>query len=144
MKRLLVLLLLALPLSAAQHVEDLHWMTGHWAATIGDVEMEEHWTAPGGSMMLGMHRDVRKGRGTFEFLRIVQTKDGITLHAQPSGGAATQFRLADMMHNYVVFENPKHDFPQRISYELKEGKLCARVEGGRSEPEEWCWARVTP
>ena len=144
MKRLLLLLLLAFPLSAGQHVEDLHWMTGHWAATIGDVEMEEHWTAARGGMMLGMHRDLRKGRAMFEFLRIVQTKDGITLYAQPAGAPAIQFPLADMMQHYVIFENPKHDFPQRISYELKEGKLCARVEGSRGEPEEWCWARVTP
>jgi hypothetical protein len=142
MKRLLFLLLvIATPLSAGQHVENLHWMAGRWAATINEVQMEEHWSAPAGSMMVGMHRDVLNGSATFEFLRIVQTSAGITLHAQPAGGAATEFPLVDMMENYVVFANPKHDFPSRITYELRDGKLCAKVEGKGGEPEEWCWER---
>ena len=30
----------------------------------------------------------------------------------------------------VVFENPQHDFPQRIIYRLeKDGSLLARIEG---------------
>ena len=29
----------------------------------------------------------------------------------------------------MVFENPKHDFPQRIRYRLKGDTLHARIEG---------------
>ena len=45
----------------------------------------------------------------------------------------------------VAFENPTHDFPQRIIYFKKGDKLCARIEGkmqGKEAAEEWCWSRV--
>jgi hypothetical protein len=34
----------------------------------------------------------------------------------------------------VVFENPRHDFPQRVAYRLDpDGVLQARIEGQRGE-----------
>ena len=41
--------------------------------------MEEHWTAPKGNSMIGLHRDVGKGRTlVFEFLRIEQQGDRLS------------------------------------------------------------------
>jgi len=45
----------------------------------------------------------------------------------------------------IVFENLEHDYPQRILYWRDGEKLCARTEGeidGKSESEEWCYARI--
>lgn len=47
----------------------------------------------------------------------------------------------------VLFENPKHDWPQRILY-WREGEdtLAARAEGdqnGTSRAAEWRWTRRT-
>src|SRR5688572_31525415 len=82
---LLLSLALALPLCAETKLSDLAWMSGHWAATIDDVEMEELWTPPRGGVLLGLHRDISKKRTSFEFLRIAETKDGIVFLAQPGG-----------------------------------------------------------
>lgn len=151
MKRLIVLLaLFALPAFAADpKIDDLQWMAGHWAATIDGVEMEEQWLAPSGGLILGVHRDVRRddkgGRAiSFEFLRIAMTKDGIAYLAQPGGQPATAFKLVSSTPGKVVFENPAHDFPTRILYWLKDGKLCAAIEGkmdGKDVREEWCWSK---
>jgi hypothetical protein len=142
MKRLLLCLALALPLSAAT-VNDLAWMAGHWKGTSDGTAMEEIWTAPGGGMLLGMHRDVgANGRAFFEFLRIEETKEGLVYLAQPKGAVPTAFRMVELSDRRVVFANPQHDFPQRIIYSLQDGRLCARVEGENGRPEEWCWTRA--
>lgn len=122
-------------------VADLSWMAGHWSATIDGVQMEEVWTAPDGGMLLGLHRDVKNGRAQFEFMRIARTEEGIFFFAQPGGRPPTPFRLTHASDTRVVFEKPDHDFPKRIIYELREGKLCARVDDGGENAEEWCWAK---
>lgn len=146
MRRLILLLslTLTLPLFAETKIADLSWLSGHWAATIKGVEMEELWMAPKGGVILGLHRDLSPKRTSFEFLRIAETKDGIFYLAQPGGKPPTPFKLSESSANRVVFANPEHDFPKRILYWLKDGKLCARVEGDGGEGEEWCWSRVSP
>lgn len=127
-------------------LSELAWMAGSWAGVEGKVEMEEFWQAPKGNSMLGLHRDVAKARTvSFEFLRIEATADGITYWGSPGGTPATPFRLVELKGKRVVFENPKHDFPQRIIYWLSDdGALHARIEGmqgGKSSSMEWTWRR---
>ena len=143
MRRLMLMLSFAvvIPLFAETKLDDLAWMSGHWFATIGGVEMEEVWLAPRGGLLVGMHRDISKKHTSFEFQRIAETKDGIVYLAQPSGQPPTPFRLTESSDHRVVFANPEHDFPKRIIYWLKNGQLCARVEGDGDAGEQWCWSR---
>lgn len=137
-------LLLSLPLAALDRatVADLAWLTGHWSATGEDGRYtEEIWSSPRGGMLLGMNRDVTKARAMFEFLRIAETEDGIVYFAHPRGREATPFALVELEPNRAVFANPKHDFPQRITYTRDGNRLCARVEGDGAKPLEWCWTR---
>lgn len=125
----------------------LAWIAGHWSGVQGGLEMEELWLEPKGNTMLGLHRDVGGGRTrSFEYLRIVAAPDGITYWASPGGRPATPFRLKELRDKHVVFENPDHDFPQRISYWLTpEGMLHARIEGtmnGKAASEEWAWRKT--
>lgn len=147
MRFLLALFLLA-P-SAPPEIPSLAWLAGTWSGAKDGVSSEEAWTAPGGGAMLGVHRDVRAGRMVgFEFLRIDTDKEGLTYWASPGGRPATPFRLKEAGPRRVVFENPTHDFPQRILYFLgDDGKLNARIEGtanGKPGAEEWSWSRVVP
>ena len=142
MRKIALFALLFVSLSAA--AADLpSFMTGSWRDDAGG---EEHWTSAKGSLMTGMHRDVHANGGvSFEFLRIEKTKDGSLVYlAMPSGHPATPFPLKSITDTKVVFENPQHDFPQRIIYWREGAKLCARVEGtmnGKAAGEEWCWVR---
>lgn len=149
MRRALLALaaLFALGVSGASvpDLANLSWMAGHWGARVNGIEMEEVWLPPAGGVMIGMHRDVGPKSSSFEFMRIARTKDGLVLFAQPGGRAATPFLLAEEGRDRVVFANPAHDFPQRITYWREGAKLCARVEGppGDSErAESWCWSRA--
>ena len=73
----------------------------------------------------------------FEFLHIVNNGHGLYYIAQPSGAKApTPFGAIKVTANEVVFENAKHDFPQRIIYRLdKADSLFARIEGKQGEKE---------
>lgn len=145
MKRLLILLLLTLPLAAqTPKLESLAWMAGHWSATDGGETSEELWLPPAGGMMLGVHRDAKGDRGSFEFLRIAVQDGKVVYLAQPSGRPPTAFTLVESTKERAVFTNPQHDFPKRILYWKKGLQLCARVEGEKSdEGMEWCWNPVT-
>lgn len=125
-------------------LDSLAWMTGSWRGATAGVETEEYWNAPKGNSMMGIHRDVARGRTlSFEFLRIEQQGDQIVLLAMPNGKApATPFPLKEFSGKRVVFENPTHDFPQRIIYWKDGNDLCARIEGtinGKAGSEEWRW-----
>ena len=132
--------------SATPTLNDLAWIAGSWAGTDRrGVEMEEHWTGPKGNSMIGVHRDVVKGRtALFEFLRIEQQKDQIVYLSMPNGRSpATAFPLKEASGTRVVFENPTHDFPQRIIYWKDGNDLRARIEGtmnGKAGSEEWRWS----
>ena len=85
-------------------------------------EMEEHWTAPKGNSMVGLHRDVGKGRTLlFEFLRIEQQGDQIVYPSMPNGRSpATPFPLKEVSGTRVVFENPHARFS--AAHHLLEGR----------------------
>lgn len=126
---------------------DLAWMAGHWASEQDGARVEEAWLAPAGGFLLGMNRTAPKsGRGSFEYLRIEQRAEEIVYVASPSGRGATEFPLHDFGEYFALFENPEHDFPQRIRYELTaDGSLHARVSGdveGRERAMEWTWKPV--
>lgn len=126
---------------------ELAWMAGAWEGDDGRMQMEEHWLAPKGGTMLGLHRDLASGRTVgFEFLRIEALADGIVYVASPQGRPGTPFRLVESGAKRAVFENREHDFPQRILYWLDaDGSLHARIEGpqdGKPVSQEWTWRRA--
>ncbi|GMU66017.1 MAG: hypothetical protein AMXMBFR36_22910 [Acidobacteriota bacterium] len=131
----------------SRRAQALAWLAGHWAGVRDGVESEEHWTSPAGDALVGMHKDVRpNGKVFFEFFRIVEADAGDLCYlASPGGRPPVSFCAVEVGDRRVVFENPTHDFPQRILYWLDEsGALHARVEGpgeGGTVGEEWVWRR---
>ncbi len=124
----------------------LYWMSGIWRGNYRGARVEEHWTAPEGGMMIGMHRDLfPDDDAAFEFLRIVEDGESLIYLASPNGEAPTEFRMVEQGERSVVFENPEHDFPRRILYRREGETLVARVEGqadGKPLEIEWRWTRA--
>lgn len=80
--------------------------------------------------MLGMSRTVRNGRTVeFEFLQIRSGEKTLVYEARPSGQPMAVFPLESAADGTVTFENPSHDFPQRIVYRRTPGGIAARIEG---------------
>ncbi len=149
MKSVITLIFLLLSVSgalSAQKLSDLDWMAGYWtSASPSGATMEELWTPSAGNLMLGLHRDVfPNGRSSFEYLRIVNTSEGIVYLASPGGGQPTPFNLKKSEPNRVVFENLNHDFPQRIIYSREGDKLTARIEDESGEKGmQWTWTKAS-
>jgi hypothetical protein len=111
----------------------LSWLAGCWEGNYANGRIvSEQWMKPLGRVMMGMSRTVRNGKTiAFEHIRIEQADDGsISYIANPSGQQEATFRLVELSGTRAVFENPEHDYPQRIIYELvTRDSLSARIEG---------------
>lgn len=122
--------------AAAQSLTDigrLSWLAGCWEQRSETRLVQELWMAPAGGSMVGTSRTVVRGasRG-WEFLRIVPLAGTLTYVALPSGQAETPFAGSLISDTLAVFENPTHDFPQRIAYRrISADSIVARVSGNR-------------
>jgi hypothetical protein len=136
---LLVTALIA-PTTQEGPLEAVAFMAGCWEGTFGGGRgtIEEHYTSPSSNLMLGTTRYLRDGvTVSYEFTEIVADADGVRLIPHPSGQASVPFQLTRSASNLAVFENPEHDFPQMITYELSEGVLTAQIENPGGDPRRW-------
>ena len=129
--QLLLLPLMTALFQTALTVDQLTWISGCWEGHDTNRVYAEQWMKPGGGLMLGMSRTIVGGKATeFEFLQIRQQGTDIFYVAKPSGQAEASFKLMQHSKREAVFENPAHDFPQRIIYRLQpDGSMTARIEG---------------
>jgi hypothetical protein len=126
-----------MPTPAKATISDLAWISGAWVGKRSSgTEVEERWSPPKGGAMLATSRSVNtSGRmSAFEFLRINEREGGLVYVAQPGGAPPTEFILTEWSSKRAVFDNPRHDYPKRIVYELTEsGGLVATtgyIKGG--------------
>lgn len=117
--------------------DGLGWMAGCWElnARNGAMVVTEQWMKPAGGTLIGMSRTVSGGKTVaWEFIRIVTDADGISYVAKPHQNKdETVFKIAKWSPTELIFENPAHDFPQRIIYRNNGAdSLFARIEGNRN------------
>jgi hypothetical protein len=130
-------------------IAHLGFMAGCWRGlTRSGTTIEEFYTTPSSNLIVGMTRYVRDGRTVdFEFTRIDQTDSGAVITPHPKGVRSVGFAPKTIERNRAVWENPTHDFPQRILYtRVGDDTLVARIEGRTSSGEralEWRMARAT-
>ena len=116
-------------------LERLSWLAGCWAAEKGEAGSVEHWLPLAGGTMLGIGRTVRNGRTVeHEFMQIRLDAEGRPVFiAQPSRQKEATFVATSIGERAVTFENPAHDFPQRVIYRaVGDSGLAARIEGTRN------------
>jgi hypothetical protein len=142
-----------LPTPAKAAIGDLAWLAGAWVGTRSSgSSIEERWSPLRGGAMLAVSRTVNTSGKmvAFEFLRIVERDGGLVYIAQPGGAKPTEFVLIELSaetgSRRAVFDNPRHDYPKRIVYELSaEGGLRATIgytKGGT--PQHFEFKREAP
>jgi uncharacterized protein DUF6265 len=116
--------------SAAPTIKDVGWIAGCWALDRNGRHVAEHWMPPEAGTMMGVSRTVAGGKTTeWEFLIIREGANGLEYVAKPSRQPEATFTAAKASANEVIFENPAHDFPKRISYKRDGDALTAAIEG---------------
>jgi hypothetical protein len=129
-------------------VQRLSWLSGCWQQSGRGRTVEEQWMSPRGGTMIGMGRTVRGDTALVEFehLQILARNGRAVYHAEPSGQKPADFEAASVSDTLVVFENPAHDFPQRVIYRRRGAdSLVARVEGkqnGQTRGFDFLYART--
>lgn len=134
---LAVVVAMGAPAAHAQPMPD--WIVGHWLSCAEGRATREAWTGAGTGLLAGVN--VTAGRRTqVEFMRIAPHGDAIAFFGGPDGAPPVAFPLVSHTDRRAVFENPAHDFPQRVIYARAGRDLVARVEGvvdGKLEVQEW-------
>lgn len=135
MKRTLPILLLVSVVfsfaASAATIGQIGWLQGRWLMDIPGGVVEEVWLAPRGNSMIGVSRTVRADTlYGFETIIVRETDQGLVLEARPSSQPPGTFHSVTVGDSLVVFENPAHDFPQRITYRrVSNDSLSAWIEG---------------
>jgi len=131
---MLVVGLLTSPPTAAGQLDSLAWLEGTWQRETRRGTAYETWRLVGERTFEGegWRRTESGGRRIGEQLLQVERGGAVFYIANPTENAEpTPFRLTQSGENTAVFENPAHDFPQKIGYDLDPATdaLMAWVEG---------------
>ena len=128
-------------------IKDVAWLQGCWELRDGDRVVEERWMPPRAGSMLGVGRTTRGEKLIeHEYIVLSEREGRLAYEAHPSGQATTTFMSRPISGREVVFDNPTHDFPQRVGYRSTgPGQLLAWVEGtsgGRTRRIEFAYRTV--
>jgi hypothetical protein len=115
-----------------ERLEKLSWITDQWVWVDNESVTYENWIKNNDGSYSGESFTVKNGDTVFsEQLKIEKSGDDIfyTAVVKHNPGPVS-FKLIELGDNKAVFENPEHDFPNKILYVLKNSdSLYARIEG---------------
>jgi hypothetical protein len=118
-------------------IEDFLWILGRWENDEGSKISGEHWMKKDTVTLEGVGYSVAVGDTTvLEKLQIRQKEGDIFYIADvPHNPGPVAFKLTKITETEAVFENPEHDFPNRIIYRQQgNDTLVVRIEGmGKTE-----------
>lgn len=122
----------AAPLAHAD--EGLKWMSGCWRTQ--DKSYKEVWTKPDSGFLFGysLTYDETGALTFFEQSRIDGGAPAV-FNAYPGGFGPTEFTEETRGKNTVTFSNAANDYPQRVTYTRKGGRMSATISlmnGARS------------
>jgi len=131
-------------------IKNLSWLAGKWQDTTSDGITYENWTIVNDSVMNGISGMI-KGKDTtvYETIALQLQRDGLfyipTVKDQ-NEGKPVPFKLTQAVGDSFVFENPQHDFPDKITYtKISAAALLAKISGkinGQYHAELFPMARV--
>ena len=124
--------------ASCSSIASLEWILGNWSVDNGKNISTELWKEVSQTTFEG-HGEVRskltKKLQSSESLRLVQMQGEIFYLAKVSHNELpVAFRLKDCSHNKAIFENPDHDFPRLLEYQLEtENSLTVKVSDGKEK-----------
>ena len=140
---ILIFLLIAFAFTKSGHenkMQSFKWMIGSWTMQTKRGAIMETWTSINDSTMGGESILVKNTGGTtaLENTRLIcRNKEYFycsVAHGQ-NNEEEIKFRITSFSENRFVSENPEHDFPKRITYELvAKDSLHAFIDDGAAMP----------
>lgn len=124
---------LPLEVKKQSNLEKADWLLGRWEDASEEGRLSETWVRDGEN---AYKAETYLVFGTDTVFREYSQlkKSGKTLHCaitipDQNNGKSVVFKLTKQEADLLVFENPKHDFPQVISYHHKGDSVVAEISG---------------
>ena len=152
----ILIILLAITLASCQNqnknlIAQAEWLLGTWEYRDDSENVSyESWTKVNDNEFSG-ESYVLQGEDTiiFEIIQLTQKQDSIFYIAKVEGqnnNLPIRFALTSISENMMTFENPAHDFPQKIEYSKVDNKLMiAEISGlinGKEEVYRFSMIRI--
>ncbi len=124
-------LLLLISCQKKDGLSQFDWMTGEWVNNDDPLaESSETWWIVSENEMNGIGLTIEGSDTIFsETLRIIK-KGNDVLYIADVGEGSVEFKLTTAEDHTWQFENPDHDFPQRIIYSSKGDSMTVYTEAG--------------
>ena len=119
----------------------VQWLIGNWEKKDSLGTLTESWQTLDDSTFVGQSFYITAKNDTVhkETIQLMQKEDFLIYSATVQGennGLPTSFQMTESTDSLLVFENPKHDYPQKIRYQLNADKsIIATVSGKQNEKE---------
>jgi hypothetical protein len=114
-------------------VASLAWLEGQWRSAGEGDAWEACYSGPEGGEIVSATKRIKGGKVTlFDFERFREEDGTVVLTPFPHGVKSVDFALValDPVAKRAIFDNPGHDFPTRMRYEVGEdGHLRIAVMG---------------
>lgn len=115
-------------------LEKANWFLGRWENNTPDGIFSEEWKTENDSVLVGASYFIN-GKDTLfaETVRLEQKgNDLLYIVSVPNQNdeKPVAFKLTSSTSDFLVFENPEHDFPKKITYKLvNKDSLYAEISG---------------
>ena len=140
MKKAILILVTILLFASCQKSKEVSkivvadWLLGNWENKSPEGNLFESWKKVNDSLFIGESYFI-KGKDTLhsEKIQMKQKDEALyyiaTVKGQNNDKPAT-FIHNDTIEKQLVFENPKHDFPQKISYsQITKDSIVIQISG---------------
>jgi len=140
MKNAIYILVLVLTLASCQKSKEVSkivvadWLLGNWENKLEDGDLLENWKKVNDSLYDGESYFI-KGKDTLHFEKIQMKQEGETLYyiatvKGQNNDKPITFVRNDTIEKQLVFENPEHDFPQKIAYsQITKDSIVIQISG---------------
>lgn len=146
MKQCIVFLILAaalasfVPVKPGKGVEQFKWLEGEWSAKVSRGSIVEEWKLTSDSTLEGQCKFVNTSGEENVYEKLLFHYSGgrysynVTL-LNRTDQKQVPFVITSFTAKGFVAENPEHDFPKRIIYDLlSKDSIHAFIDGGTSAP----------
>ena len=117
-----------------QQIAKAEWFLGNWENKTPQGDLSENWVKVNDSVFNGESYFIKKKDTLFGETVVLSEKDGVLLYTVTTKGQNDElpvaFKMTNATANQIVFENPAHDFPKKITYRLVDkDSLVAEISG---------------
>lgn len=136
-------------IGAYPEIEKVNWLVGSWHNTSPEVSSTEVWEKKNDSTLAGISFAI-VGKDTVSYETVSLEQNGKATYYIPTvkeqnNAQPVKFTLTSSAGNKIVFENPLHDFPTKITYnKITNDSMVAEISGeieGKERSEQFPFVR---